>query len=83
MFVVSDKYKLKNKSNAELREWLTEQAPGTDEYHAGEEESMRRVAAIEEVMESAEEPSRKREMIAIGVAIVSVVIVMVFVVFSY
>ena len=81
--MVSDRYKLKDKSNKELRDWLTEQAPGTDEYHAGEEESMRRVAAIEEAMESAEEPSRKREMIAIGVAIVSLVIVMVVVVFSF
>ena len=81
--MVSDRYKLKDKSNTELRDWLSEQTPGSDEYHAGEEESMKRVAVIEEVMEKAEDSSRKRELIAIGVAIVSLVIVMVFVMLSF
>ena len=78
-----DKYKLKDKSDIELNEWLIEQKPGTDEYHAGEEETMRRVAVIEELMEKAEEPSRKRELIAVSIAIVALVIIIIAVVLSY
>ena len=51
--MTNDKYKLKDKSENDLREWLTEQKPGADEYIAGEEELMRRVAVIEEQMEKA------------------------------
>ena len=78
-----DKYKLKDKSDTDLHDWLIEQKPGTDEYHAGEEESMRRVAVIEELMEKAEEPSRKREMIAVGIAMVALVIIIIAIVLSY
>jgi len=81
--MTNDKYKLKDKSDANLREWLIEHKPGTDQYHAGEEESLRRVAIIEEQMEKAEEPSRKREFIAVSMAIVSLAIIIIAIVLSY
>ena len=81
--MTNDKYKLKDKSNTDLHHWLNEQTPGTDEYYAGELESMRRVAIIEEQMEKAEEPSRKRELIAMGIAIVVLAIIMIAIVLSY
>ncbi|MCK5395413.1 MAG: hypothetical protein KAJ32_05435 [Gammaproteobacteria bacterium] len=81
--MTNDKYKLKDKSDTDLNEWLTEQKLGTDEYIAGEEETMRRVAVIEEQMEKAEEPSRKRELIAVSIAIVSLAITIIVIVLSY
>ena len=81
--MINDKYKLKDKSETDLREWLAEQKPGTDEYIAGEEETMRRVAVIEEQMEKAEAPSRKRELIAVSIAIVSLAITIIAIVLSY
>lgn len=71
--MVDDKYKLKDKSPAELRAWVAEQAAGTDEYNAGIEESMRRVAAIEELMEKKEAPIWRREWIALGLAVLAIV----------
>jgi len=44
---------------------------------------MRRVAVIEEQMEIAEEPSRKRELIAVSIAIVALAITIVAIVLSY
>ena len=81
--MTNDKYKLKDKSDADLYKWLIEQRPGTDEYTAGEEESMRRVAVIEELMEKAEAPSRKRELIVVSIAIVSLAITIIAIVLSY
>ena len=81
--MIDDQYKLKDKSNTELREWLAEQKPGTDEYIAGEEESMKRVAIIEELIEKSEAPSRKRELIAIGIASVALVVAIIAIVISY
>ena len=81
--MTNDKYKLKDKSDTDLHDWLIEQKPGTDEYHAGEEESMRRVAVIEEQIEKVEAPSRKRELIAVSIAIVSLAITITAIVLSY
>jgi len=81
--MINDRYKLKDKSDADLHEWLMQQKPGTDEYHAGEEESMRRVAIIEEQMEKADEPGRKHEIIALSIAMLSLVIIMIAIVLSY
>ena len=81
--MINDKYKLKDKSNTDLHDWLIEQNPGTDEYYAGEEESMRRVAYIEEQIEKAEAPSRKRVLIAMRIAIVSLAITIIAIVLSY
>jgi hypothetical protein len=80
--MINDKYKLKEKSDADLHDWLIEQKPGSKEYFAGEEESMRRVAVIEERIEKAEAPSRKRELIAVAIAAVSVVMIIIAVVLS-
>ena len=71
--MVDDKYKLKDKSKAELRAWVAKQTPGTDKYSAGIEESMRRVAAIEELMEKKEAPVWRRELIALGIAVLAIV----------
>ena len=71
--MVDDKYKLKDKSKAELRAWVAEQTHGTDKYNAGIEESMRRVAAIEELMEKKEAPVWRRELIALGIAVLAIV----------
>jgi hypothetical protein len=79
----NDKFKLKNKSDTDLQDWLIEQKPGTDEFIAGEEETMRRVAIIEEQMEKAEAPSRKRELIAVIIATVSLAIAIIAIVLSY
>ena len=59
--MADDKYKLADKSNTELRAWIAEHEEDTAEYAAGIEESMRRVAAMEEVMEKNEAPIWKRE----------------------
>jgi hypothetical protein len=70
--MVEQQYNLIEKTDAELHNWMIEQKPGTDEYVAGIRESMRRVAAMEELMEKTEEPVRKREMVAIIVAMVAI-----------
>ena len=44
---------------------------------------MRRVAIIEEQMEKAEAPSRKRELFAVSIAIVSLTITIIAIVLSY
>lgn len=81
--MTNDKYKLKDKSDTDLNEWLIAQKLGTEEYIAGEEETMRRIAVIEEQMEKAEEPSRKRELIAVSIAIVALAITIIVIVLSY
>ena len=80
--MTGDNYNLKNKSDTELHAWLMEQKPGTDEYMAGEEETMRRIAIIEEKIEKAEAPSRKRESIAIGMAIIALTAIIITIVLS-
>ena len=52
--MTNDQYRLKDKSNSELRKWVAEHKPVTAEYVAGMEESMRRVATIEERIEKKE-----------------------------
>jgi hypothetical protein len=43
MSYVEDQYELKDKSNAELHNWIALQNQGSKEYVAGIQESMRRV----------------------------------------
>ena len=81
--MVDDQYKLKNKSDAELLEWVAEHKPDTAEYDAGIQESMRRVAVIEELIEKTEDPVRKREWIAIGIAILTLAVAIVAIVLFY
>ena len=78
-----DPYNLKHKSDTELHEWLTECKPGTTEYVAGIQESMQRVALIEELMERNEAPARKRELIAIGIAILALTAAIFTIVMTY
>ena len=81
--MTNDKYNLKSKSDANLLKWLTEQTPGSEEYIAGEEESIRRIVIIEEKIEKAEEPIRKREFIIVSIAIVTLAITIIAIVLSY
>jgi hypothetical protein len=81
--MIDDQFKLKGKSDTELHEWVAEHKPDTAEYVAGIHESMRRVAVIEELIEKNEEPVRKRERIAIGIAILSLAVAIVAIVLSY
>ena len=81
--MISDNYNLQDKSDAELHAWLAQQKPGTDAYHAGEEEAMRRVARIEELMERSEAPVRRREKIAVFIAIIVLATFIAYTVISY
>lgn len=81
--MTEDQYNLKDKSDNELSEWLRKHTPGTSEYIAGEEEAMRRVALIEELIEREEAPGRKREWIAIGIAALVLVVFIITIVLLY
>ena len=78
-----DQYKLKDKSNAELHDWIAENEPGTAEYAEGVQESMRRVAAMEEIMERNEAPIWRRESIAMCIAILAIAVTIVVIVITY
>jgi len=78
-----DPYKLKEKTNRQLHEWLAETEQGTDEYDAGIEESMRRVALMEQLMEKNEAPVWRRESIAMGLAAVAIAVLIIAVVIMY
>ena len=81
--MADDQYNLKNKSDTELHAWVVEHKPGTTEYVAGIQESMKRVAVIEELMEKDEAPVRKRELIATGIAIVSIAVTIIAITLSH
>ena len=81
--MTDDRYKLTDKSDAELYSWLMQQKPGTEEYHAAEEETMRRVARIEELIEKSEEPVRRRENIAVFIAILALAAFITYTVLTY
>ena len=81
--MTNDRYKLNDKSDADLHAWLIQQKPGTDEYYAAEEEALRRVARIEELIEKSEAPVRKREKIALFIAILALGAFITYTVLSY
>ena len=68
-----DKYKLKEKSDAELHNWLAGHESTTTEYLAG----------IQELMERNDAPVKRREWIAISLAIISIAVVMVVIIVTY
>lgn len=78
-----DQYNLKDKSNTELYGWIAGYKPGTAEYIAGVEESMRRVARMEELMEKSELPIWKRELTAMAIASLVIVVAIIVIVISY
>lgn len=78
-----DQYNLKDKSNTELHDWIAGYKPGTAEYIAGVEESMRRVARMEELMEKSELPVWKRELTAMAIASLAIVAAIIAIVISY
>ncbi len=77
-----DHYKLKDKSDAELHDWLYEQIPGTAEYNSGVLESMQRAATMEEIFEKKNAPRRRRELIAGCLAILSIMLIIIAIVSS-
>ena len=78
-----DQYNLKDKSNTELHDWIAGYKLGTAEYIAGVEESMRRVARMEELMEKSELPIWKRELTAMTIASLAIVAAIIAIVISY
>ncbi len=83
MSYLEDQYQLKAKSNAKLHQWIAIQEPGSTQYVAGMQESMRRVAAMEEVIEKNEAPAWRRESIAMGISILVIALTIIAVVFFY
>ena len=81
--MTNDQYNLKDKSNSELRKWIAEHKPDTAEYHAGIEESMRRVASIEEILEKKEAPICRRECTAAVIAILFIAVTILTIVLTY
>ncbi len=68
-----DKYKLKEKSDAELHNWLAGHESTTMEYFAG----------IQELMERNDAPVRRREWIAISIAIIAIAVAIVVIIVTY
>lgn len=68
-----NQYNLKDKANAELHKWIAGHKPDTVEYIAGIQELMRRNAA----------PVRKRELVAMGIAILSLAVAMIVIMLTY
>ena len=81
--MTNDQYNLTDKSNSELRKWVAEHKPDTAEYLAGIEESMRRVATIEEILEKNEAPVCKRECTAAVIAILFLAVTILTIVLTY
>ena len=81
--MADDQYRLKEKTDIELHEWLIEQQPDSPEYEAGIRESMRRVAGMELELEKMEDSVRKRELLAFGLAIVAIAVAITVVVMWY
>lgn len=71
--MINSPYKLKDKSDDELHEWIAGHKPSTSEYISG----------IEELMSRNEAPVRKREKIAISIAIVSLAAAVIAIVLTY
>lgn len=69
----NDLYNLKEKSDTELHQWIAEHEPGSD----------RHVEGIQELMRRNENPVRKRELIVIAIALVSITIAIIAVVTTY
>ena len=76
-------YRLKDKSDTELHERLAGFKPHAAEYITGIQESMRRVACIQELMDKNEAFVRKRELIATGIAILSLAVAIIILVPSF
>ncbi len=77
-----DKFNLKDKSNEELHDWLAGFEEGSPEYVAGIEESMRRIADIEQKMETEEAPVLRREGIAMVIAVLAIAVIIVYIVMT-
>jgi hypothetical protein len=81
--MIDDKFKLREKSDADLHAWLVDNKPGSEEYIAGIKETMRRVAIIEELIERTEDPVRHRELIAAGLAILALTVIIIAIIVNY
>ena len=83
IIMTNKQYNLREKSNSELRKWIAEHKPDTAVYTAGIEESMRRVASIEEELEKNEAPVCRRECIAAVIAVLLIVVTILIIVLTY
>jgi hypothetical protein len=68
-----DRYKLKNKSDSELHQWLAGHESSSVEYLAG----------IQELMERNDAPANRREWIIMGIAILSIAVAIFIIIVSY
>ncbi len=71
--MADNQYNLKDKSDAELHEWIASYKPNTSEYIAG----------IQELIRRNEAPFRKRELFAIGIALLSLIVAIIAIVMTY
>ena len=71
--MIDKQYNLKEKSDAELHGWIAGHKPDTAEYLAG----------IQELMERNDAPVKKREWIAISIAIISIAVAIIVIVVTY
>lgn len=69
----NDLYNLEEKTDAELHQWIASHEPGSD----------RHVEGIQELIRRNETPVRKREWIAIGIAIASIAVAIIAIVITY
>jgi uncharacterized membrane protein YdbT with pleckstrin-like domain len=71
--MVEDRYKLKDKSDSELHGWLAGHKSDSVEYLAG----------IQELMDRNDAPANRREWIVMAVAILSITVTILAIVFLY
>ena len=71
--MAADPYNLKAKSDTDLHRWIVEHEPTTDKH----------VAGIQELMRRNEAPVRKREMVVLAIAVISMAITIVTIMITY
>ena len=71
--MTKNQHNLKDKSDADLHEWIAGHKPDTADYIAG----------IQELMRRNEAPVRKREWLVLGIAFLSLVIAIIAIVLTY
>ena len=77
-----DVYNLNSMSDGELYNWLSQQQEHSEEYNAGINETMNRIAIAEETFDR-KDPVHKRELIVIAVAFAVLVLIIIAIVLSF
>lgn len=70
---ITKQHDLKSKSDTELHAWIAEHQPSSVEYISG----------IQELMRRNEAPVRKRELVVLGIAFLSLVIAIIAIIATY